>query len=152
MITTDDPVKDGPSTMDGPLSQDGIGGLKEQMDTYLLGKAYIAVLKHQLVQGAASDRRLKDVFDDAYQEAAQMARCGQPELEPPSDRVHTYVVGKAYIAVLKHQLAKGATSSRPLKDVFDEAYREALALVRCNPPESEGATLSKATVTDAGKP
>jgi hypothetical protein len=119
-----------PATGDPTVKERG-SDLAEQVDTYLLGKAYIAVLKHQLAKGETSNRRLKDVFDEAYRQATILAQCGPSDTAPPTEEVHTYVVGKAYIAVLKHQLANGTASDRRLKSVFDEAYREALALAKC---------------------
>ena len=132
MVATGNPATDNPAT------KEGVGDLTEQVDTYLLGKAYIAVLKHQLAKGETSNRRLKDVFDEAYRQAIALARCGPSYPAPPTEEVHTYVVGKAYIAVLKHQLANGRTSDRRLQSVFDEAYRDALALAKCETSEVLG--------------
>ena len=116
-----------------PSDADGGDDLHTKMHTYLAGKAYIAVLKHQLVHGMTSDRRLTDVYDEAYREAAALACRELPGSRPSTDKVHTYIVAKAYIAVLKHQLANPMDSGRPLRDVFDEAYREAAAPARCEP-------------------
>ncbi len=117
--------------------------LKENIHTYLVGKAYIAVMKHHLANGTKSGRRLKDVFDEAYHEASALAHCEASEILSPKEKVHTFVLGKAYIAVLKHQLAHGAASGRPLKDVFDEAYREAAALAKCEASETLATAQAK---------
>lgn len=53
------------------------------------------------------------------------------------ERVQACVLGKAYIAVLKHQLT-GKGSKRTFREVFDQAYREASALAKCEPLESLG--------------
>jgi hypothetical protein len=124
------------TTGNNPSTADSADELKEKIETYLRGKAYIAVLKHHLGTGKTSARRLKEVFDEAYHEAATLLpHDDTSEPPPPKEKIQTYVIGKAYIAVLKHQLANGTTSGSRLKDVFDQAYREAAALARCEPPE-----------------
>ncbi len=57
--------------------------------------------------------------------------------ETVREQIHACVLGKAYIAVLKHQLA-GAPAGKSLREVFDGAYREGIALAKVEPLESLG--------------
>ena len=115
---------------------------KNDMEAYLAGKAYIAVLKHRLTNGA-SDRTFKDIFDEAYRLANRgtkdiptMSNPPQPDATAESldETIEPFLAGKAYIAVLKHRLAHG-DGGKSAKDIFEDAYRTAAGMAR---PETPG--------------
>jgi hypothetical protein len=45
----------------------------EQIESFVAGKAYIAVLKHRLANGPGG-RSAREIFDEAYRAASDMAR------------------------------------------------------------------------------
>ena len=48
-------------------------------------------------------------------------------LDDLNDQIHAAVLGKAYIAVLKHRLAN-PTEGKSARQIFDEAYSAALKM------------------------
>ena len=121
-----------------------------EIEACLAGKAYIAVLKHRLTNGT-SDRTFRDIFDEAYQTASRgkkeiptMSDTSRRDGSPESldETIEPFIAGKAYIAVLKHRLAHGA-SGRSAGEVFEEAYRAAASMARPEPLESLGLSKPK---------
>ena len=117
-------------------------GGRSDIEACLAGKAYIAVLKHRLTNGA-SDRTFKDIFDEAYRLANRgtkdiptMSNPPQPDATAESldETIEPFLAGKAYIAVLKHRLAHG-DGGKSAKDIFEDAYRTAAGMAR---PETPG--------------
>ena len=127
-MTFNNPLQSGTPTRDGA----------SDVEAYLAGKAYIAVLKHRLTNGA-SDRTFRDIFDEAYRTASRGTK-DLPAMSnaPPHDdsldeQIEPLIAGKAYIAVLKHQLANGP-SGKSAREIFEDAYRTAANMAR---PESK---------------
>ena len=131
-MTFNNPLQSGTPTRDGA----------SDVEAYLAGKAYIAVLKHRLTNGA-SDRTFKDIFDEAYRLANRgtkdiptMSDAPQPDgtAESLDETIEPFLAGKAYIAVLKHRLAHG-DSGKSAREIFEDAYRTAAGMAR---PETSG--------------
>ncbi len=123
-----------------------VRGTHGDIEACLAGKAYIAVLKHRLTNGA-SDKTFKEIYEEAYRVASRSTRdiltmgTGSQFDETPEtlgEIIEPMLAGKAYIAVLKHRLAHGATD-KTSREIFEEAYRTAANMARRKPPATPAA-------------